>query len=53
MTIPTEPMGSIPRPVELIEELARGDSDDPKLGPLYEEAIRDTIRQFEASTLDQ
>ena len=40
MTIPTEPIGSIPRPLQLIEAVAAGDGMDPKLGPLYEEAIR-------------
>ena len=50
MTIPTEPIGSIPRPVALIEAIAsKGNSDDPCLEPLYDEAIRDTIRRFEAS----
>src|SRR5688572_5458270 len=50
MTIPTEPIGSIPRPLQLIEAIAAlGDSADPKLDPLYDEAIRDTIRRFEAT----
>jgi 5-methyltetrahydropteroyltriglutamate--homocysteine methyltransferase len=50
MTIPTEPIGSIPRPVKLIEAIAEaGDHGDPKLEPLYEEAVRDTIKQFEAT----
>src|SRR5882762_4803867 len=49
VTIPTEPIGSIPRPVNLIERIARGDSEDPCLDPLYEDAIRDTIEQFEAT----
>jgi len=48
-TIPTEPIGSIPRPVDLIERVARGDSDDPVFAPLYEDAIRDTIELFEAT----
>ncbi len=49
MTIPTEPIGSIPRPLELIEKVtALGDSDQ-RLKPLYEEAIRDTIERFEAT----
>ena len=48
MTIPTEPIGSIPRPLELIEAVAeRGSSDDPALDPLYDAAIRDTIARFE------
>src|SRR6202022_4685455 len=49
ITIPTEPIGSIPRPVDLIERVARGDSEDPELAPLYEDAIRDTIERFEAT----
>ena len=50
MNIPTEPIGSIPRPVKLIAAIAEaGDFADPKLDPLYEEAIRDTIKQFEAT----
>lgn len=47
MTIPSEPIGSIPRPTELIQAIARKGSDDPSLNPLYEEAIRDTVRRFE------
>jgi len=49
ITIPTEPIGSIPRPLDLIERVARGDSEDPDLAPLYEDAIRDTIERFEAT----
>ena len=43
MTIPTEPIGSIPRPPRLIEAVAGRDGDDPALDPLYDEAIRDTF----------
>jgi 5-methyltetrahydropteroyltriglutamate--homocysteine methyltransferase len=49
ITIPTEPIGSIPRPPELLEALATRDGADPALDPLYEDAIRDTIRRFEAT----
>ena len=49
MEIPTEPIGSIPRPLELIEAFKRFDCDDPRLEPLYQEAIRDTIEKFEAT----
>ena len=49
MTIPTEPIGSIPRPLELIEAFKRFDSDDASLEPLYQEAIWDTIEKFEAT----
>jgi 5-methyltetrahydropteroyltriglutamate--homocysteine methyltransferase len=49
ITIPTEPIGSIPRPLDLIDMIAKGDSDDADLVPHYEEAIRDTIERFEAT----
>jgi 5-methyltetrahydropteroyltriglutamate--homocysteine methyltransferase len=50
VNIPTEPIGSIPRPLALIEAInARGDGTDPSLDGLYEEATRDTIEQFEAT----
>lgn len=49
MNIPTEPIGSIPRPLHLIEAIAAGDGMDPNLDQLYEEAIRDTIERFEAT----
>lgn len=48
-TIPTEPIGSIPRPLHLIEAVAASDGADPALEPLYDEAVRDTIAQFEAT----
>ncbi|HWU89360.1 MAG TPA: cobalamin-independent methionine synthase II family protein [Kofleriaceae bacterium] len=47
MTIPTEPIGSIPRPLDLLEAIARaGDGFAPQLEPLYDAAIRDTIARF-------
>jgi 5-methyltetrahydropteroyltriglutamate--homocysteine methyltransferase len=49
ITIPTEPIGSIPRPVDLIERVSRGDSEDPNLAPFYENAVRVTIERFEAT----
>jgi 5-methyltetrahydropteroyltriglutamate--homocysteine methyltransferase len=49
ITIPTEPIGSIPRPLHLIAKLAELGSEDPALAPLYEDAIRDTIERFEAA----
>jgi 5-methyltetrahydropteroyltriglutamate--homocysteine methyltransferase len=49
MTIPTEPIGSIPRPPELLAALANNDPLDSKLDDLYESAIRDTIAEFEAT----
>jgi len=45
--IPTEPIGSIPRPLSLIDAIPGGDPDRPELDPLYEAAIRDTIERFE------
>jgi 5-methyltetrahydropteroyltriglutamate--homocysteine methyltransferase len=48
MIIPTEPIGSIPRPATLIEAVARASHGlDPHLEPLYDAAIRDTIARFE------
>ncbi|MGV3773104.1 MAG: 5-methyltetrahydropteroyltriglutamate--homocysteine methyltransferase [Verrucomicrobiales bacterium] len=48
MIIPTEPIGSIPRPLTLIEQIEKkGDFASPSLEPLYEEAIRDTVARFE------
>ncbi len=47
--IPTEPIGSLPRPPALVDAVSRGDSEDPGLDPLYDEAIRDTITRFEAT----
>jgi 5-methyltetrahydropteroyltriglutamate--homocysteine methyltransferase len=49
LTIPTEPIGSIPRPADLIERIAKADSDDPTLDRLYENAIRETMEQLEAT----
>jgi 5-methyltetrahydropteroyltriglutamate--homocysteine methyltransferase len=47
--ISTEPIGSIPRPLELIQALARTASDDPALDGLYDAAIRDTVQRFEVT----
>jgi 5-methyltetrahydropteroyltriglutamate--homocysteine methyltransferase len=50
MNIPTEPIGSIPRPLWLIDAVkACDDGTDPSLDDRYEEATRDTIEQFEAT----
>jgi 5-methyltetrahydropteroyltriglutamate--homocysteine methyltransferase len=49
MDIPTEPIGSIPRPARLLEALATRDGDAPSLNSLYDDAIRDTIGRFEAT----
>jgi methionine synthase II (cobalamin-independent) len=45
MTIPTEPIGSIPRPAELVAAL----QDGRPTGELFDEAVRDTIRELEAT----
>lgn len=50
MTLPTEPIGSIPRPAELMEGVkafAAGRLSTGELDALYEEAVKDTIRRFE------
>ena len=49
MTLPTEPIGSIPRPLGLIDAVSRLDSDSPQLESLYDEAVRDTVERFEAT----
>jgi len=46
MTLPTEPIGSIPRPKALIDAMTSGAAPE-KLEPLFEDAVRDTIRRFE------
>jgi len=51
-TIPTEPIGSIPRSTELIKGLQsfeKGNISQAQLDTLYEQAIRDTIQNFEAT----
>ena len=47
--IPTEPVGSIPRPPELLDEIARRGPEDPSLDPLYDAAVADTVARFEAT----
>jgi 5-methyltetrahydropteroyltriglutamate--homocysteine methyltransferase len=50
MTLPTEPIGSIPRPASLIEGIqaaAAGQIAADKLEALFDDAVRDTIRRFE------
>src|SRR5687768_15471842 len=50
MAIPTEPIGSIPRPQKLLDAIAvGGDGMHESLDSLYEEAIKDTVLQFEAT----
>lgn len=50
MAIPTEPIGSIPRPAGLLTAMAsreRGEIGEAELATAQDEAIRDTIRRFE------
>ena len=52
MTIPTEPIGSIPRPPELlsaIQDHARGRISAETLEKSYDDAVRDTIERLEAT----
>jgi len=52
MPIPTEPIGSIPRPPELIAavtEFQEGRLAQDKLSALYTDALRATIRRLEAT----
>lgn len=51
MSLPTEPIGSIPRPQALltgIADHAAGRIDKPTLDSLYDEALRDTIATLES-----
>src|SRR3984957_16170457 len=50
MTIPTEPIGSIPRSPDLLAAMAghqRGEVSDAELAAAQDEAVRDTIRRLE------
>jgi 5-methyltetrahydropteroyltriglutamate--homocysteine methyltransferase len=49
MPIPTEPIGSIPRPLALIDALLRTDAEDPALEGLYQSAVADTVQRFEGT----
>jgi len=52
MPLPTEPIGSIPRPPTLIEGMgaaAAGSISADALESRYDEAVRDTLRRFEAT----
>ena len=49
MPIPTEPIGSIPRPPELIDAIERLGPHHPDVEPLYAQALDDTLRRFEAT----
>jgi 5-methyltetrahydropteroyltriglutamate--homocysteine methyltransferase len=50
MTLPTEPIGSIPRPKALQDGMnasASGRISQGELDTLYDDAVRDTLRRFE------
>ncbi len=52
MPIPTEPIGSIPRPPDLVaglQQFAAGRISSEQLARLQDAAIRHTIRRFEAT----
>ena len=52
MVLPTEPIGSIPRPATLIEGIQgfkAGRISQPELNALYESAVQDTIQRLEAT----
>ena len=47
--IPTEPIGSIPRPLSLLQAIEEKGAMSDELNSLYDQAIEDTIREFEAT----
>ena len=52
MTLPTEPIGSLPRPQVLIDGMgaaAAGTISSQQLDALYDDAVADTLRRFEAT----
>ena len=49
MNIPTEPIGSIPRPLLLVAAMSRTGGDAAELEPLFDAAVRDTVERFEAT----
>ncbi len=52
MFLPTEPIGSIPRPEELLDAARSheaGALDDAEFERIYQHALRDTIARFEAT----
>ncbi|CAF1322844.1 unnamed protein product [Didymodactylos carnosus] len=46
LTIPTEPIGSIPRPARLVNALKQANTDKKHLLQLYDDALRDTVERF-------
>jgi 5-methyltetrahydropteroyltriglutamate--homocysteine methyltransferase len=52
MTLPTEPIGSIPRPQALLDGMqaaAAGSISPGELDALYDDAVRDTLMRFEGT----
>ena len=52
MTLPSEPIGSIPRPEALLDGMAAaaaGRITSGQLDTLFDDAVRDTLRRFEAT----
>jgi 5-methyltetrahydropteroyltriglutamate--homocysteine methyltransferase len=52
MSIPTEPIGSIPRPAELVagmQQAAEGGISSAELEVLFDRAVRSTIAELEAT----
>jgi methionine synthase II (cobalamin-independent) len=52
MNIPTEPVGSVPRPRKLQEAMAANSQNElgaEELNVLFDEAVKDTIERFEAT----
>jgi 5-methyltetrahydropteroyltriglutamate--homocysteine methyltransferase len=45
--IPTEPIGSLPRPIELIDAVAEKGPDDPSLDAMFEQAVQDSVQRLE------
>ena len=50
ITIPTEPIGRVPRPFDLIERVIKADSEDPKLAALHGAAVRDRSEHIEGAS---
>ncbi|MFD9739256.1 cobalamin-independent methionine synthase II family protein [Umezawaea sp. NPDC059074] len=52
MMIPTEPIGSVPRPGRLVQgmgDLAAGKIDEARFAVLVDDAVVDTLRRFEST----
>jgi 5-methyltetrahydropteroyltriglutamate--homocysteine methyltransferase len=49
MPIPTEPIGSIPRPRALMDAVLDSATPPERLEALFDEAVRDTVAHFEAT----